>query len=284
MKKEILNSVKINDPSSLLKELLKHRHSQVSSQIQQQQSKPVQKNKFNCYSSTEADDESCIESNVNIDQAISHDENTSTPVKLFATENGLNSTLRVEDDNKNLQRRLSGRNLFKTLEEETIDQIDSAASSVTTSGDHLDSPSTSTQLVLFESGVKRKCIIKNFRKPRFAQWKSYWLQLVGGHLLIYYSAKSTHVFTIGTVQKSQFNKNPCKMHSIAGWMVVNLFQDKENDQKSGKYDVQLNDLSSGNMYKYRFDNAQMAKQWHEQFVLASTYHERQKPDNLIRFD
>lgn len=45
-------------------------------------------------------------------------------------------------------------------------------------------------LVLFESPVKRKCIIKNSRKPRFSHWKSYWLQLVAGNILIYYPAKS----------------------------------------------------------------------------------------------
>jgi hypothetical protein len=46
------------------------------------------------------------------------------------------------------------------------------------------------RLILFESPVKRKCIIKNFRKPRFSQWKSYWLQLIGGNLLIYYPIKT----------------------------------------------------------------------------------------------
>ena len=106
-------------------------------------------------------------------------------------------------------------------------------------------------------------------------------------------------------KKVCYNKNPCKMHSVANWMVVNLFQDQENEiiaaaqqqqqQLNGdttkpslpihtKFDIQLNDLNNGNMYKYRFDSLQLAKEWYEQFKLASTYHEREKPDNLIRFD
>jgi hypothetical protein len=112
-------------------------------------------------------------------------------------------------------------------------------------------------------------------------------------------------------RKVFYHKNPCKMHPIASWMIVNLFQDKEEEilaaqsaavpdsanstiQNSSitsngaanhtKFDIQLNDLNNGNMYKYRFDCLDLAKEWYEQFKLASTYHERQKPDNLIRFD
>ena len=213
--------------------------------------------------------------------------------------------------------------------------------------------------VIFESPVKRKCIIKNYQKPRFNQWKSYWLQLVGGNVLIYYATKSMFIrgnnaerkelndfpntatnpsdtgvssssdnsyvdqqhLQLAQLQsqlqckKVNYHKNPCKMHPIASWMVVNLFQDKENEmiqatrtnanaaqapsnsttaattaaatlssQNFSKFDIQLNDLNNGNMYKYRFDSLQLAKEWHEQFKLASTYHERQKPDNLIKFD
>ena len=230
-----------------------------------------------------------------------------------------------------------------------------------------------TSIIQFESPVKRKCIIKNYRKPRFSQWKSYWMQLVGGNLLIYYPAK-TLVFNRGEAASNQrrnstnsnefytdsvssaitaaaataaptttnnnntdsgvifaneqsiideelkqqqtqqlqsqlqakkifFHKNPCKMHPIASWMVVNLYQDKENEillavnqalvnnqpmpqhiNNHTKFDIQLNDLNNGNMYKYRFDSLPLAKHWLDQFKLASTYHERQKPDNLIRFD
>ncbi len=100
-------------------------------------------------------------------------------------------------------------------------------------------------------------------------------------------------------RKSQFHKNPCKMHPVASWMVVSLFQDQETEimqqQLSNqtatishpnhtKFDIQLNDLNNGNMYKYRFDTLQLAQEWLEQFKLASTFHERQRPDNLIRFD
>ena len=232
-------------------------------------------------------------------------------------------------------------------------------------------------IIQFESPIKRKCIIKNFRKPRFTQWKSYWLQLVGGNLLIYYPAKTLTVFNRSDsmssstnnasfqqrrssvnsnefytdsvsaaitanaantsaanehviideelkqqqtqqlqqqmqAKKVNYHKNPCKMHPIASWMIVNLYQDKENEilaalnqsmnngggangaassssslpaqLNCAKFDIQLNDLNNGNMYKYRLDTLPLAKEWLEQFKLASTYHERQKPDNLIRFD
>jgi len=111
-------------------------------------------------------------------------------------------------------------------------------------------------------------------------------------------------------RKVYYHKNPCKMHPIASWMVVNLYQDKENEILSAlvanqqpsviaptasnmpqppqlnhtKFDIQLNDLNNGNMYKYRLDSLPLAKEWLEHFKTASTYHERQKPDNLIRFD
>jgi hypothetical protein len=51
-----------------------------------------------------------------------------------------------------------------------------------------------------------------------------------------------------------------------------------------KFDIQLNDLTTSTMYKFRFDGLQLAKEWLEQFKLASTYHERHNQDNLIRFD
>jgi hypothetical protein len=48
----------------------------------------------------------------------------------------------------------------------------------------------SGSVIMFESPVRRKCIMKNSRKPRFSQWKSYWMQLIGGNLLIYYPMKA----------------------------------------------------------------------------------------------
>ena len=225
---------------------------------------------------------------------------------------------------------------------------------------YIDQHQLQHRMVIFESPVKRKCIIKSLRKPRFSQWKTYWLQLIGGNLLVYYPTKSVIASIAGAAnqqrrsstasqqsyfmqqqeqfqldaeirsvdmvstnsadqmrcqqlhaqfkhQKVLFNKNPCKVHAIASWMVVSLFTDKEielsqmetaqsvltsnnssnsntSSSKYNKFDIQLNDLNNGNMYKYRFDSLHLAKEWYEQFKLASTYHERQKPDNLIRFD
>lgn len=57
-----------------------------------------------------------------------------------------------------------------------------------------------------------------------------------------------------------------------------------NSPHFSKFDIQLNDLTTSTMYKFRFDGLQLAKEWLEQFKLASTYHERQNQDNLIRFD
>lgn len=267
--KKILNNVKLTDPpSNLLKELLKHRHQSSLS------SKPSLRHKFSCYSSSTADldedDESIAEPSFDDSSYI----NELTPVK-------------------NSER--SGRNLSSEL---ALDQLDSSETS------SIQCTIATGQIIIFESPIKRKCIIKNFRKPRFSQWKSYWLQLVGGNLLIYYPAKSSLMFNKegrrasvlsgeelnaaeqlkNQVQNRKifYQKNPCKMHPIASWMVVNLFEDKQ--QVEDKYDIQLNDLNNGNMYKYRLESLDLAKEWLEQFKMASTYHERQKPDNLIRFD
>lgn len=57
-----------------------------------------------------------------------------------------------------------------------------------------------------------------------------------------------------------------------------------NTRGNQKYDIQLNDLNNGNMYKYRFETLELAKLWYEKLKAATTYHERHKPDNLIRFD
>ncbi len=342
--KQLLNTVKLNEPQSLLKDLLKQRHGSV-----QQSSggtlKIKSNRKFNCYSSS-------------VDQD-SNDEtdSKSTPVKV------LNRSQGSESVSRNMSR---GRNLIANLIDETVNTSTAVAVAVTNNSNNQHTPeianretSSSQQtntsnsnthtlhntneiqliltdlnnqlnnssLIQFESPVKRKCIIKNCRKPRFTQWKSYWLQLVAGNLLIYYPAKtimfsksrnyessnkntpiknmdnqtdvhnqsesnaaSNNSMLQQQHRKTNFHKNPCKMHPIANWMVVNLFQDKENEILNAinvnhtKFDIQLNDLNNGNMYKYRFDNLELAKFWFDQFKLAINYHERQKPDNLIRFD
>lgn len=50
--------------------------------------------------------------------------------------------------------------------------------------------SSGSGVIIFESPVRRKCIMKHSKKPRFSQWKNYWLQLIGGNLLIYYPMKA----------------------------------------------------------------------------------------------
>ena len=274
--RKILNNVKLTDPpTNLLKELLKHRHQSSLS------SKPSLRHKFSCYSSSTAD----------------LDDEDDDSIEPSLDESYINELTPV----KNISER-SGRNLSSEL---ALDQLDSSETSSVQC-----TLTSMAQIILFESPIKRKCIIKHFRKPRFSQWKSYWLQLVGGNLLIYYPAKSSLMFSkeakraslsagdesnAAEALKTQvqnrkifYQKNPCKMHPIASWMVVDLFEDKPQVEAGihapHKFDIQLNDLNNGNMYKYRFDSLDLAKEWLEQFKLASTYHERQKPDNLIRFD
>jgi hypothetical protein len=173
---------------------------------------------------------------------------------------------------------------------------------------------TAAALIFYEIPVKRKCIMKNGVKPHFSQWHSYWCQLVG-NVLIYYSSKlsllpastTTHTNTeqpsqhqqskttpacssssinsdcmreCVTVERKNYHKDPCKMHTIANWMVVALFQVDDLSQSTGnvgntpspsnysscsnsstcssdsakttcigvkrkKYDVQLTDLNNG---------------------------------------
>ena len=426
--KQILNSVKLNDPPSLLKELLKHRHNSLHVNSNGSNSKPHHrksshnhvslKHKFNCYSGNTADlddeeDEDDIEAQIDkldlttpttngatasavneqdvnnnfnlLNQAMSLNSN-STPIKTPSSTNKRSTTAKANsslDYGDSSKRKNVGRNLIKILNEEIKnDNVNSSHSQsqndlIYLNNSLLNSLLNSSSIILFESPIKRKCIIKNYRKPRFSQWKSYWLQLVGGNLLIYYPSKtimfnrdtgshsrrnstnnneqlnaeaqltnsstftstnlnelsvgdesisslvlqqSAHTQHLQSSQQSRkvfYHKNPCKMHPIASWMIVNLFQDKEEEilaaqsaamcdsasannpasQNSSmssngvhtaanhtKFDIQLNDLNNGNMYKYRFDCLELAKEWYEQFKLASTYHERQKPDNLIRFD
>ena len=343
----------MNDPISLLKELLKHHSSNSNSSLYLTHNSPVDnskvttvessfKHKLNCYSTknsnreVENDSDNELFNNINVkiesnkikeinkldyDKNIKNTKKTcSTPSKSTEQNNSLNSEIPVELDIANQDVRIQQCDEFKTL-------------------------------ILMESAVKRKCIIKSFRKPKFNKWKSYWLQLIGGNLLIYYPAKTivfntiqknansnkvvahvaiSNLSSISEVEKDEctsnskstisshqengyvdlqqptsksiksgYQKNPCKMHQIASWMVVNLYQDIENEillQQTNfatsvgsnnyprKFDIQLNDLNNGNMYKYRFDNLLLAKEWFEKFKLASNYHERLKLDNLIKFD
>jgi hypothetical protein len=339
--------------------------------------------------SAAAVNEQDVNNNFNLlNQAMSLNSN-STPIKTPSSTNKRSTTAKANAslDYGDSSKRKNGRNLIKILNEENNatknDNVNSSQSQsqsdlIYLNNSLLNSLLASSSIILFESPIKRKCIIKNYHKPRFSQWKSYWLQLVGGNLLIYYPSKtimfnrdtgshsrrnstnnaeqpsaeaqltnastfaSTNLNELSTgdesisslvwqqsaahtqlLQSSQqsrkvfYHKNPCKMHPIASWMIVNLFQDKEEEilaaqsaamcdsasannpasQNSSmssngvhnapnhtKFDIQLNDLNNGNMYKYRFDCLELAKEWYEQFKLASTYHERQKPDNLIRFD
>jgi hypothetical protein len=445
--KQILNSVKLNDPPSLLKELLKHRHTSIPSSNNNnnnnnndttttnkphRKSSIHQKSKFNCYSggggnatSSDCDDDDNNDNNDessrdqdvnnNFNQTTSTPSSSATPalskIKFSSeSESADNNTMQQQQQqhqmtttNDDTNRRISGRNLTKILNESSSNTANrSAANNLTSSSisnnnnnnnnNNLDTNNDmtashlilnnmlllqqqTTSLIQFESPIRRKCIIKSFRKPRFSHWKSYWLQLVGGNLLIYYPAKtivfasssssstktiegsassilpmgsarrnstnsneyytdsvssaittaaaaaSTHSDTIQLdehsiidadlkqqqthqlqmqlqARKCNYHKNPCKMHPIASWMIVNLYQDKENEMMAAssstssssssggnqKFDIQLNDLNNGNMYKYRLDSLPLAKEWFEQFKSASNYHERQKPDNLIRFD
>jgi len=433
---------KITDPS-LLKVVLNKRHqisnSHSSNGINNENNKNHHhhqtyslKNRFNCISSNTTDleddeEDENTDTNSNVNNNNNHHKNNSetvdnqsdqinikdqqTPIKVcnLSFESSVDSSKKTKNGSSktinDTSRRLSGRNLAKSLNAENndlTDKVDSAIGIHMNNNQIIMTPNLSSsdlfksslvgennnnnnnrddsnrtnntdlsslssilgyeqhlKLILFESPVKRKCIIKNYRKPRFSQWKSYWLQLIGGNLLVYYSTKSvlstfnglttnqrrnsttsnqsyfmvdqfhldSEIKSIDIVstnsvdqqkqdklqqlqtqlqnQKVLYNKNPCKMHPIANWMVVNLYQDKENEilaqidqqtsaehqsstlnssQKYNKFDIQLNDLNNGNMYKYRFDSLQLAKEWFEQFKLASTFHERQKPDNLIRFD
>jgi hypothetical protein len=117
---------------------------------------------------------------------------------------------------------------------------------------------TASALCYFESKVQRKCIMKNSQKPHFSQWHSYWLQLVG-NVLVYYSSKinllpstltnpsinivnntnlasscnsvnsdsivNEQYYQNKQLERRHYHKDPCKMHPIANWMVVALFQD-----------------------------------------------------------
>lgn len=370
--KKLFSSVKLNDPPSLFKELLKFRKSSTSLSSNTSNKSSGFKSKLSCYNANTAD--------------LDEDENDD---EQQAQTNGITLS-RVENRHSN---ELAGDNHSVDLSS-LSHRPDGALKSSSESASHDNSSATMEinvvspineltplfSLVQIESPVKRKCIFKKFHKPKIKKWTSYWLQLIGGNLLLYYPAKSivfpsssststtnrrnsvtinnnnapqSNLSSISETDKidertiasstttpsasgglstngdsnsssvksfnssstnndsvfgltrkkslkSNFNKNPCKMHQVANWMVVNLFEDIEKEMTESsartslanttaatthyKFDIQLNDLNNGNMYKFRFDNLYLAKEWLEKFKAASTYHERQKLDNLIRFD
>lgn len=252
-----------------------------------------------------------------------------------------------------------------------------------------------SNLIIFESAIKRKCIMKNSQKTHFKQWKTYWIQLVGNTLVYYQINKLNTLLNINykqqqaeTIQtailassssnglnqqqeevkthlnydcfneiiqldRKYYHKEVFKSHTISNWMCVALFNldsqldkaksdsisvdipnsndvndyDEDDDDSThkpvsclnlhsnhhnsqststtttntnnnsnstcnsinlntnnNKFDIQLNDLNNGNIYKYRLYNYKLAKEWYLLFKQAINLLDNLRPDNLIKFE
>jgi hypothetical protein len=321
--KLIFNSVNLDDPPVLFYELLKiYMGVRTNDENKQRNATPSKilslKKKLNCYSRKNTKDGSVEEKN-NLSENIQINEKIGDIAKYSLNTVNPNNTESFSDINPILFRKDSFVN------QKHYDTI-------------LDF-NVKDPFFFKETPIKRKCVMKSFQKTRFSQWKSYWMQLVGGNLLIFYEAKkvlfysnryknnscitstlseistnndsdttnvnksknksfsppklNVHIQNYGDSEKCYYQKNPCKIHQISNWMIVNLFDYNEkysyndnnvhNSMKT-KYDIQLNDLNNGNMYKYRFCNFNQAKDWFEHLKEASTFLERKKLENLIKFD
>lgn len=95
----------------------------------------------------------------------------------------------------------------------------------------------------FEGSIERRCLLKNYKKPRMSQWKHYWLTICD-HLLYFYKEKS-FIVTLRTSlnldsesNRSSYHEQPSKCHSISDWLIV-LTEGKVSNE------IQLSDLNRG---------------------------------------
>jgi hypothetical protein len=106
-------------------------------------------------------------------------------------------------------------------------------------------------------------------------WQRYWLQLWESSL-VYFSPKA---LTKG-VERHAFRSEPCKFHSIAGWLVM-VAEGNLLDNLS----FQLTDPVQRNVYRFRAPTPQQARAWAEALHAASRAHITDPSAmNLITFE
>jgi len=168
---------------------------------------------------------------------------------------------------------------------------------------------TASDLIFFESAIKRKCIIKNKTKPTFTQWHSYWLQLVG-NVMVYYNSKmnllphkSTNASSSSSAmnpssscnsinsdcfneyiqsERKHFHKDPSKAHSVANWMVIALFHDEVGSNNNSSASNSSSNSSKSSQFNSSFSHTNTPNhQQHNTTLTNSPAPPSSKPTSCI---
>ena len=90
----------------------------------------------------------------------------------------------------------------------------------------------------FEGALERKCLLKNYKTPRIAKWKHYWVTICD-HLLLFHEEKSLLFPTrTGLSHRSSYRDSPAKCQSITDWLIV-------LSERQPRNEIQLSDLNRG---------------------------------------
>uniref|UniRef100_F7AXB1 Ras-GEF domain-containing protein n=1 Tax=Ciona intestinalis TaxID=7719 RepID=F7AXB1_CIOIN len=106
-----------------------------------------------------------------------------------------------------------------------------------------------SRATIFESYLRRKCVLKHGKKPTMSHWTKYWVCLCNTQL-VYYAAK-----TIRGQDRNHFKARPCKAVPIDGWMVL------YSEDPSRLDCFQLSNPESGNIYRFQAESKEIALVW-----------------------
>ncbi|XP_070500495.1 ras-specific guanine nucleotide-releasing factor RalGPS1 isoform X2 [Chironomus tepperi] len=125
----------------------------------------------------------------------------------------------------------------------------------------------------FQGCVRRKTVLKDFRKPTVASWQRYWLQ-IWANSLVYFPPKS-----FKGSERSDFKREPCKVVSLVDGWTVEL-----TDNSSQTNTFQLMNSSIGTVYKFRCSSHDLTIAWLKALQKVTRPYVEKLPTNLMTFE
>ncbi|XP_070500496.1 ras-specific guanine nucleotide-releasing factor RalGPS1 isoform X3 [Chironomus tepperi] len=133
----------------------------------------------------------------------------------------------------------------------------------------------------FQGCVRRKTVLKDFRKPTVASWQRYWLQ-IWANSLVYFPPKSFKGLTqqiFFRSERSDFKREPCKVVSLVDGWTVEL-----TDNSSQTNTFQLMNSSIGTVYKFRCSSHDLTIAWLKALQKVTRPYVEKLPTNLMTFE
>lgn len=159
----------------------------------------------------------------------------------------------------------------------------------------------------FQGCVRRKTVLKDFRKPTVASWQRYWLQ-IWANSLVYFPPKSFKGWVLKLPifwifvnfyflfiffknflrltqqmffrsERSDFKREPCKVVSLVDGWTVEL-----TDNSSQTNTFQLMNSSIGTVYKFRCSSHDLTIAWLKALQKVTRPYVEKLPTNLMTFE